>query len=229
MLLFACLIVIFLMVTVIPSISEVFIDQKKALPIPTRIVIGISDFMATFWFLIPVLVAAVIIFYQRYTATPEGRRKIDDLKLRFPLVSGMYRKMLVFRFTQNLGILMNNRVDILKSFEIVQKIVGNVVVEEQIAAAGQKIREGSAISAALSRTGFLPRLVIGMIAAGEASDNLDTMMLNIGRVYETELDMTITSLTSLIEPVIIIIMGVIIGTIVMSVMLPIMQMNLLLQ
>ena len=229
MLLFAILIVIFLMVTVIPSISEVFLDQQKSLPLPTRMVIGISDFMSTFWFLIPLLVFGVIVFYKRYAATPEGRRKIDEFKLKIPLVKNLYKKLIVFRFTQNLGILMNNRVDILKSFEIVQKIVGNCIVEEQIASAAQKVREGSSISAALSRSGFLPKLVLGMIAAGEASDNLDTMMLNIGHVYETELDLTITSITSLIEPVIIIIMGVAIGTIVMSVMLPIMQMNLLLQ
>jgi len=125
--------------------------------------------------------------------------------------------------------LLNNRVYIIKSFEIVQKIIGNVIIEKKIAEAAAKIREGSSVANALSRQSFLPQLVIGMISAGEASDNLDSMLINIGNVYETELDLTITSLTSLIEPIIIVFMGVVIGIIVISVLLPIFEMNLIVQ
>jgi general secretion pathway protein F len=117
----------------------------------------------------------------------------------------------------------------MKSFEIVKKIVVNSVIEEKIDEAADRIREGSSVSTALARADFLPRLVIGMIAAGEASDRLDAMLQNIGRVYETELDLTVTSLTSMIEPIIIIIMGVVIGLIVIAVLLPIFEMNLILQ
>jgi len=120
-------------------------------------------------------------------------------------------------------------VDIIKSFEIVKKIVGNVIIEEKISEAAHKIKEGASVANALSKSDFLPKLVLGMITAGEASDNLDTMLLNIGNVYETELDLSVTSLTSLIEPVVIIIMGLVIALIVMSVILPITQMNMLMQ
>ncbi|HPG50878.1 MAG TPA: type II secretion system F family protein, partial [Spirochaetota bacterium] len=141
----------------------------------------------------------------------------------------LYRRLIVFRFTQNLGVLLSNKVDLIKSFEIVKKIVGNVIIEEKIEEAAKKIREGASVSNSLSKSEFLPKLVLGMISAGEASDNLDTMLANIGNVYETELDLTVTSLTSLIEPIIIIVMGLVIALIVMSVILPITQMNLLLQ
>ncbi len=229
MLVFAGIVVIFLLVSVIPSIAEMFEDQERALPLPTKIVMGLSDFLSTFWFLIPIVLFILYFLYQKYSVTPEGRKKIDEIKLNIPIFKRLYKKLIVLRFTQNLGVLMSNRVDIMKSFEIVQKIVGNVVIEEKISDAAVKIREGSSVSKALSQSEFLPKMVIGMMSAGEASDNLDTMMLNIGNVYETEIDLTVTSLTSLIEPLIIIIMGLSIGLIVISVMLPIMEMNLLVQ
>ncbi|HOO70949.1 MAG TPA: type II secretion system F family protein [Spirochaetota bacterium] len=227
MFLFAVAVVIFLLVNVIPRIAEMFRDQNRELPLPTKIVIGTSNFLSTFWFLLPVLVLIGIYAYNRYAATEAGRKKIDELKLKLPIFQKLYTKLIVQKFTQNLGILLSNKVDIMKSFEIVEKIVGNKIIEEKITEAAKMIKEGSSVSLALNKTGFLPKLVLGMISAGEASDRLDTMLLNIGNVYETELDLTISGLTSLIEPIIIIIMGIIIATIVMAVMLPIMEMNLM--
>ncbi|MBP7605376.1 MAG: type II secretion system F family protein [Spirochaetes bacterium] len=226
---FAVLVVLFIMINIIPSLTRMFLELGKDLPLPTRVVMGFSDFLATFW---PLLLAGVVagaLFLRKYVKTPEGRRKADELKLSIPLVGNLYRKLVVLRFTQNLGVLLSNRVDIMKSFEIVKKIVVNSVIEEKIDEAADRIREGSSVSTALARADFLPRLVIGMIAAGEASDRLDAMLQNIGRVYETELDLTVTSLTSMIEPIIIIIMGVVIGLIVIAVLLPIFEMNLILQ
>lgn len=229
MLVFATIVVVFLMINVIPSISVMFVEQKKELPLSTEIVIGISNFLQDTWFIIPFLVLGIIILVKRTARSKEGKRKIDEFKLKLPLIKGIYKKNLVYRFTQNLGILMDNKVDIIKSFEIVGKIVDNSVIEDKIIDAGKQIKEGSSISNALKQSEFLPKMVLGMIAAGEASDQLDAMMLNIGKVYETEIELTITSLTNLLEPVIIIIMGLVIGTIVMAVMLPMMEMNLLVQ
>ncbi len=229
MLLFAIAVVVFLMVNVIPTIATMFTELQKDLPLPTKIVIGTSNFLSDFWLLIPLAAIAVFIGYRRYSRTPEGRKKIDEYKLRVPLFKTIYNKLIVYRFTQNLGILLSNKVDLLKSFEIVKKIIGNVIIEEKITDAAEQIKEGTSVTKALKSTDFLPKLVIGMITAGEASDNLDTMLLNIGNVYETELDLTVTSITSLIEPIVIIIMGLGIALIVMSVILPITEMNLLVQ
>lgn len=226
---FALLVITFMMVNIIPSLSRMFIDLGKELPLPTKIVLWISGFLSSFWYIILLTLIIAAYYLMRYVKTPEGKERIDELKLKLPLVRGLYKKLIVLRFTQNLGILLNNKVDILKSFEIVKKIVGNSIIESNIEEAANMVKEGSSVSHALSKSDFLPRMVIGMISAGEASDNLDSMLLNIGKVYETELDLTVTSLTSMIEPIIIIVMGVIIGIIVISVLLPIFEMNLILQ
>ncbi len=229
MLTFSTMIVIFLMVNIIPTISEVFVDQNRELPIPTKIVMGLSNFLTHFWMLIPISLFVLFYFYKRYSATVEGRRKIDEMMMKIPLVSRLYNKIIVYRFTLNLGVLLSNKVDLLKSFEIVKKIVNNVIVEEKIDKALKNIQEGASIAQSLKKFEFLPKLVIGMISAGEASDKIDEMLLNIGNVYENEIDMVVTSLTGMIEPLIIIVMGIVIGVIVLSVMMPIMEMNLMVQ
>jgi len=224
---FSSLIVVFLMVNIIPTISEIFVDQNRELPLPTKIVIGISNFLTNFWMLIPIILVILFYFYKRYSSTIEGRKKIDEILMKLPLVSRMYNKIIVYRFTLNLGVLLSNKVDLLKSFEIVKKIVNNVIVEDKIDKALKNIQEGASIAQSLKKYEFLPKLVIGMISAGEASDKVDEMLLNIGNVYEDEIDMVVTSLTGMIEPLIIIMMGLIIGVIVLSVMMPIMEMNLM--
>jgi general secretion pathway protein F len=229
MMFFAMAVMMFLMTSVIPTMASMFEEQKQDLPFITTVVLGISNFLSKFWYIPPLLLALLIYLYSRYSQTPEGRRKIDELKLKLPIISNLYRRLIVYRFTQNLGILLSNKVDIIKSFEIVKKIVGNVIIEEHISDAAIRIKEGATVSNSLAKSDFLPKLVLGMISAGEASDNLHTMLLNIGTVYETELDLTVTSMTSLLEPIIIILMGLIIGLIVMAVILPITQMNMLIQ
>lgn len=229
MLTFSMLILVFLLVKIIPTISAIFVEQNRELPLPTKIVLGLSNFLTDFWILIPLFFLLLWYLYKRASATPEGRRKIDEYKMKLPLASRLYNKLIVYRFTMNLGMLMTNRVDLLKCFEIVKKIVNNCIIEEKIERAAKNIQEGASIAQALKKDEFLPKLVIGMISAGEASDKVDEMLVNIGNVYENEIDMLVTSLTGIIEPLIIILMGVIIGVIVLSVMMPIMEMNLMVQ
>jgi len=229
MIILSAAIVGFLMVEIIPKITGIFAGENRELPIPTKIVIGISNFLVDFWILILLILICLYYLYKRYSATIEGRKKLDEIVMKLPLIKNLYNKNIVYRFTYNLGILLSNRVDLLKSMEIVKKIVNNKVIEEKIEGAAKSIQEGVSISQALRKYNFLPNIVIGMISAGEVSDKVDEMLLNIGTVYENEIDMVIKSLTSIIEPLIIIIMGIIIGTIVISIMLPIMEMNLMVQ
>ena len=229
MVFFAISVIIFLMVKIVPSLSRMFTDMGRELPVPTKIVMGISDFLSTFWYVLILGTIAIMYYLRQYIKTKDGKRKFDELKLTAPIINNLYRKLIVHRFTQNLGVLIDNNVDILKSLEIVKKIVNNVIIEEKIEEATSRIKEGASVSTALNKAGFLPKLVLGMIAAGEASDKLDSMLLNIGKVYENELDLTITGITSLIEPLIIVFMGIAIGTIVVSVLLPIFEMNLMVQ
>jgi general secretion pathway protein F len=229
MIILSAVIVGYLLIEIIPKISEIFSSGSRELPLPTKIVIGISNFLVDFWILIPLFLICLYYFYRRYSATTQERKKLDEIVMKLPLIKNLYNKNIVYRFTYNLGILLTNRVDLLKSLEVVKKIVNNMVIEEKIEGAIKIIKEGGSISQALKKHDFMPKLVIGMITAGEVSDKVDEMLLNIGNVYENEIDMVIKSLTSIIEPLIIIIMGVMIGTIVISVMLPIMEMNLMVQ
>ena len=229
MIVFTSIIMVVLMIKVVPKITDIFAGENRELPIPTKIVIWISDFLVDYWILIPVILIFLYYFYKRYSATDKGRKKFDELVMKLPLVKNIYNKYIVYRFTYNLGILLSNRVDLLKSLEVVKKIVNNVIIEEKIEGAMKNIQEGASISQALRKHDFLPKIVIGMISAGEVSDKVDEMLINIGHVYENEIDMVIKSLTSMIEPLIIIIMGVMIGIIVVSIMLPIMEMNLMVQ
>ncbi len=227
MIMFAIAVVTFLMVSIIPSLGRMFAELGKDLPIPTKIVMGLSNFITSFWYVIIIIIILCIYYFNRYKKTDEGQRKIDGLKLKLPVVSSLYKKILIHRFTYNLGILLSNRVDVIKSFEIVQRLMRNVLIEENIKKAAKMVQEGSSISNALSKERFLPQYIIGMIAAGESSDTVDEMLLNIGKIYENEIELSINSMTSLIEPIIIVCMGFVIGLIVISVLLPIFEMNLI--
>ncbi|MDA3899280.1 MAG: type II secretion system F family protein [Spirochaetes bacterium] len=229
MIFFSIMIVIFLMVKIVPSLAEMFEDMGHDLPVPTQIVMAISSFLSSFLPLVIILLGLAIFLLYRYVNTDKGRVKFDEFKMNIPVFKVLYNKMIVYRFTQNMGIMLNNNVDILKSFEIVEKIVGNTIIEKKINEAAFKVREGTPVSKALAAADFLPKMVLGMINAGEASDKLDSMLVKIGEVYETEIDLTITSLTNMIEPLIIVFMGGIVGGIVLAVMLPIFQMNLIVQ
>ena len=227
MIVFAIGVVTFLMISIIPSLGRMFAELGKDLPLPTTIVMGISNFIVSFWYVLLIVTIVIIYYFNRYKHTEEGRRKLDELKLKLPLVSSLYKKLLIHRFTYNLGVLLTNKVDVIKSFEIVQRIIRNVLIEENIARAAKLVQEGSSIANALSRERFLPQYIIGMIAAGESSDTVDEMLLNIGKIYENDIDLSINSMTSLIEPIIIVCMGFVIGLIVISVLLPIFEMNLI--
>lgn len=227
MILFAIAVVTFLMISIIPSLGRMFAELGKDLPFPTKIVMGLSNFIVSFWYIIVLIIILSIYYFNRYKKTKEGRKKIDQLKLTLPIASSLYKKILFHRFTYNLGILLSNRVDVIKSFEIVQRLMQNIIIEESIKKATKMVQEGSSISNALSKERFLPQYIIGMIAAGESSDTLDEMLLNIGKIYENEIELSINSMTSLIEPIIIVCMGFVIGLIVISVLLPIFEMNLI--
>jgi general secretion pathway protein F len=226
---FSVCVVSFLMVSIVPSLARMFEEMGKDLPLPTKIIMGLSGLLSSIYFLVPFfgIISAAVYYFYKYIKTPEGKLKLDQWKLQLPLIKNIYKKLIVLRFTQNLGILLNNRVDILRSFEIVKQIVGNVIIEKEIAEVSKKVSEGSPVSKALAKSEFLPKLVLGMIAAGEASDQLDTMLIRIGEVYEKEVDMNVAGFAALIEPMIIVFMGLVIGGIIVSVLLPIFEMNLM--
>ncbi|HPM34376.1 MAG TPA: type II secretion system F family protein, partial [Spirochaetota bacterium] len=229
MLIFTSCIASFLMIKVVPTISDMFIQLNKELPLPTRIVVGTSSFAAKYWIIILIALVALFILFKKYSKTPEGRNKIDAFMFKIPIFNHFYTKVICLRFCQNLGIMAQNGVDIVKSLEIVKKQIGNTVIEKKIEEASVRIVEGAPISKALITAEFLPKMVTGMISVAEASDTLDSMLIKISDLYQNEIDRSLLSLTKMIEPVLIVVMGGLIGLIVLSIMLPIIDLNLSIQ
>lgn len=214
-----------LMTTVVPEITKVFAQSKALLPLPTRIVIFISDNMRDYWYIIFSVLIILGYYIHRYLKTAEGRSKWDYFKLHNGFTRVLYGKIITSRFARNMGLLLRSRVDLLESLSIVKKIVGNVHVESALEETKEEIKSGGSLARSLRVKNVLPKMVVGMIAAGEASDKLDEMLLKIADVYEEEAENAIQGLMSLLEPVIIVVLALSVGFVVMSIILPITQMN----
>lgn len=218
-------VLILLLTFIVPSITAVFTDMKQVLPGPTLLLIAVSNFLKSYgWILLLVLVAALFIF-RSIKKTAGGRRFFDKVLLVVPVLSVLIKKLAVARFARTLGSLLENGVSMLPALEIVKNVVGNVLIKDVIESAAKEVGKGQALNAALSTAGIFPHLSIQMILVGEQSGELEAMLKKIADVYENEVETTIVGMTSLLEPVMILIMGVVVGLIVLAVCLPIFEMN----
>ena len=220
-------VVLFFLVTfVVPNVTRIFDEMHQTLPLITVILIGVSRFLETFWWLLTAGIAACAVSLHYFLSkTERGRALRDRILLRLPVIGPMNRKMAVARFSRTLGTLLESGVPLLASLEIVRNIVGNALISDAIRQAGNDVREGQSLSAPLARSGLFPAIAVEMISVGEQSGNLEPMLYRIADAYEKEVESSITMLTSLLEPVMILVMGLIVGFIVVSILLPIFEMN----
>jgi general secretion pathway protein F len=219
------LVLFFLLAFIVPSIASIFDDMGQALPTPTRILIVISDFLKRHWWIVLGLAAAAGAAARRHQKTPRGRRLWDHWILRAPGVGALVRKLAAARFARTLASLLANGVTLLAALEIVENIVGNVHLSDAIVRAGEEVGKGQALGPSLGESGLFPALAIQMIQVGEQSGELEAMLEKVADVFENEVESTVMSLTSLLEPVMILVMAVIVGFIVLSICLPIFEMN----
>ena len=217
----AVVVIVVLLVWVIPIFAKMFTDFGGVLPAPTRMVIGASDFMQHNILVIIGAVALIIFGLNRYYKTPNGRRTVDRLALRLPIFGLLIRKIAVAKFTRTLGTLISSGVPILDGLDIVAKTAGNKVVEEALSATRQSISEGKTLAEPLEQTQVFPPMVVQMIAVGETTGALDAMLSKIADFYDEEVDSTVSTLTSLLEPMLMIFLGIVIGFIVVAMYLPI--------
>lgn len=221
-----CFIVILILLTyVVPQITAIFEDRKAVLPLPTRIVIGMSDFFQAYWMLVIAAIVGSVLLLRRYAQTAEGRRTIDRLKLRLPLYGGISLKVATSRFARNLSSLLASGVELLTALNIVKNIVGNVILERLIEQSADGVREGRSLAAELSRGGQFPRMLTQMIAIGEQTGQLEQMLGRAANSYETEVSALIGALTSILEPLLIVFLAVVVGGILAAVMLPMLEMT----
>lgn len=217
----AFIVIAVLLVYVIPIFAKMFTDFGGTLPAPTRLVIGASDFMRGNILIIIGIIVAAIIGARKYYKTQNGRMVIDATVLRLPVFGMLARKISVAKFTRTLGTLISSGVPILDGLDIVAKTSGNKVVEKAIYATRQSISEGKTLSEPLETSKVFPPMVVQMIAVGETTGALDAMLAKIADFYDDEVDSTVGILTSLLEPILMIFLGVVIGFIVVAMYLPI--------
>jgi type IV pilus assembly protein PilC len=213
--------VTFVMLTyIVPVFAKMFEGLGAELPAPTQLVLTLSSFIRSNIIIGAVLLILFLIFYRWYSKTDKGRLLIDKLKLKAPLLGSLLRKTAVSRFTRTLGTLISSGVSILDALEITAKTAGNRVIQDAIKRSVVSIAEGETITHPLKETGVFPPMVTQMISVGEKTGGLDEMLQKIADFYDEEVDAAVAALTSIIEPVIIVAMGVVIGGILIAMYLP---------
>lgn len=218
-------IMIVLFTVVVPRITLIFKNANAQLPIQTRILIGTSELLANWWFVLFPSLALFGWLFSRWLKTKGGTAWKDRFMLRMPVFGFLVRMLAVARFTRTLGTLLSSGVQLLSALDIVKNIVNNGVMAKAIEDAREAIREGEAIANPLRRSGQFPPIVIHMIAIGEKSGQLEPMLFKVAESYETQVEVRVGMLTSLLEPVMILIMGGVVGFIVFSILMPILQLN----
>ena len=216
----ACIVVMIILWKVIPVFAALFKGLGAELPMPTQIVIALSNFIAGYWWLIAIVVGASIYSIRKYHATYKGKRVIDGLLLKAPILGMLLRKIAVARFCRTLATLTSSGVPILDGLQITARTAGNSIIEDAIMATRKSVEEGKTISEPLGDTDVFPPMVVQMIAVGEQTGALDTMLSKIADFYEDEVDVAVAGLMKLLEPVLIAFLGVAIGGIVIAMYMP---------
>jgi type IV pilus assembly protein PilC len=216
--------ILVLLIFVIPTFQAMFASVGVPLPLPTRIVIGISDFLQSFW--LPLIVVGVVAFFgiRAYYGTDNGRLVMDKLMLKAPVLGDLLRKSAVSRFTRTLGTLLSSGVSILDGLEITARTAGNRVIHDAVMESRGSIAGGDTIAGPLEKSEVFPPMVTSMIAVGEATGGLDEMLAKIADFYDDEVDTAVGTLLSLLEPIMIVFLGVIVGGMIVAMYLPIFDM-----
>lgn len=215
----------FLMTFVVPKITAVFTSLKQALPWPTIVLMSISHFLADYWAVLLTVIGVMVWATRRAMKTEAGRLMADRWILKMPLMGEVARMVSISRLTSTLATMLASGVQLLDAMDVAKRVMNNRVLEQAVEGARQNIREGETIAEPLKRSGEFPALVTHMIAVGERSGEMEEMLRRIGNIYDGEVDRVITRFTSLLEPIMILIMGVLVFCIVVAILLPIFEMG----
>jgi general secretion pathway protein F len=225
MLLISVGVVFFLMTSVVPQLSDLFSGFKAELPFITRLVIGLSRFFTSFWYVMILAAFGGFYAFVRYRKTPEGRNKTDRLIMRIPFFGSLLRRIQVGLFCRNLGILVESQVPLLDALKIVSGTITNSIFVAELISAIQQIKEGSSLRESMRSSVMLPQMARGMIAAGESTDRLAELLIKAAEIMEAEVDSSVRRMTQSLEPIMIVFLGGIVATIMAAVMLPMYKMT----
>mgnify|MGYP000261049531 CR=1 FL=1 len=226
----AVAILVFLMIFIVPKFKEMFSSTDSDLPLISKIVFGMSEFFLATPLFVPNVVFVFIVFglgaflFNLWGGTPGGRQKIDTMKLKMPILGDIQRKSAVSRFSRTLGTLVTSGVPILQALNITRDTAGNVIISRAIEKVHEAVKEGETIVIPLQACGVFPNMVISMVDVGEETGQLPEMLLKVADVYDDEVDNAVTALTSILEPIMIVILALIVGAVVFALFLPLIKM-----
>ncbi len=225
MIVVAVAVVVFLMSVVVPSITAIFLEMNRSLPWPTKVLISMSSFIGTYWMFLAALVCLFVLAIGAAYKTPQGRLWMDRSKLRLPLFGRLFLKLEVARLARTLGTLLASGIPILSALEIAKQVVQNNHMADALGSVKHWVSRGDAIAPALKKTGLFPPIVYHIIATGQASGNLEDGLIDVANMYDDEVELATKTLTSLLEPLILLCMGAVVGFIVLAILLPIFDVN----
>ena len=218
-----------LLIFVIPVFAELYGSMGRALPAPTQITINISNFFRAYFVHVVVIIALIVVGIKMYYKTAKGRMVIDGILLKMPILGDLLRKVAVARFSKNMSLLLASGVPILEGLAITAKTAGNKVIEKAIMDARISISEGKTVAEPLEKSGVFPPMVCQMVSVGENTGALDNMLKRVGDFYEEEVDNSVNNITALMEPMIMVFLGIVLGGLVISMYLPIFQLGSLIE
>ena len=213
----------FLFVFVIPKITSMLNELDRALPWPTLLLISLTDFLAKWWWLLGLLLILLLIALKRYRDTAQGRTRLDALVLKAPLYGRLHLLIVTARFARTLGTLLDNGVPLLKALDIARNLLTNKVLNQAIETVTLRVQEGGSLAVALKETTVFPPMLAQLTAAGEKSGKLEEMLFRVADTYEHQTDLSMTGMLSLLEPLMILVMGGIVGFVVLAILLPIFE------
>lgn len=222
---FGAVAVLVIFTVVIPELEQVFADNRQQLPLMTRIVLALSKFTIAYWWLVAAGLAAGAYAFAVYLKTDSGRRKWHELKLKLPIFGDVFRMIAVSRFTKTLSTLLRSGIPLLPSLSVVKNVVNNITIQEAIEKATVNLTEGQGISGPLKRSGQFPPLVTHMVSVGERTGEIESMLERVADHYEYQVNNKVENFTSLIEPIMIVLLALIVLVIVLSVVLPMIELN----
>lgn len=214
-------VVALLLIKVIPVFQKMFEGMGGELPALTAALISASEFAQSYWYVMVGILVAIYVAFKQYYKTEKGRWTVDALVLKAPVFGDLLKKVAVAKFSRTLSTMMSSGVPILEGLSIVSKTSGNVVIEDALMKTRQSISEGQSIAEPLTKTGIFPAMVVQMIAVGEATGALDAMLAKIANFYDDEVDVAVDSLTALLEPVMMVFLGGVVGGMIVAMYLPI--------
>jgi general secretion pathway protein F len=214
-----------LTIFVVPRFATIFSDMGVPLPLPMAILKGVSGFLTYYWWAVLIVIAVLSVYFNRFRRSDEGRLKWDRWMLRVPMVGALLRKLEVARFSRSLGTLLHGGVPLLQSMTIVREIIANQSIARTIEPIRNGIKKGEGITQPMKQSGVFPPLAMHLIEVGEESGKLDSMLIQVADVYDVEVRNSVKNLIAFFEPALILLMGIIIGTIVVSMMTAIFSIN----